>query len=56
MDQCEKGSEFMYERPTMTRLGMLAELTSAKRGYGNDGNDKAVGMADDFVVVGKSDD
>ncbi|MDA0352932.1 MAG: hypothetical protein O3A10_12060 [Chloroflexi bacterium] len=46
----------MYERPTVTRLGLLADLTSAKSGYGNDGNEKAVGMANDFDILGKSDD
>ena len=45
----------MYERPTVTRLGQLSELTS-KTGSGNDGNDMAVGMADDYIIVGKSDD
>ena len=46
----------MYERPTMTRLGLLGELQGAKPGYGNDGNNKLVGMAPIFDVVGKSDD
>jgi hypothetical protein len=46
----------MYERPSLTRLGLLTELTSAKSGYGNDGNNIAVGMADDFIDLGKSND
>ena len=46
----------MYERPTLTRLGLLAELQGAKPGSGNDGNLMVVGMAPIFDVVGKSDD
>lgn len=46
----------MYERPTVKRLGILSELTAAKSGYGNDGNDLINGKADDYDVVGKSDD
>lgn len=45
----------MYERPTLTRLGLLGELAGAKPGSGNDGNLMVVGMAPIFDVVGKSD-
>jgi hypothetical protein len=50
-----EGGDTVYERPKVTRLGLLSELTS-KSGSGNDGNDMAVGMADDYDVYGKSDD